>query len=79
MQRVLPPDSASAPKLSQSTEKPCSRNTSSSASPMPTDAIASAVMPSRSAVLRASTPIALTSEQIATSTAPATTIALAVG
>ena len=71
---VFPPGGAS-----KSTEKSCSRNTSSSASPMPTEAIASAATPNRSEALRASMPIALTSEQIATSTAPAITTALAVG
>src|SRR5690349_19211080 len=51
-----PPLSASAPNVSVSTEKPCSRKTSSSARPIPTDAIVSAATPIRSAAFSASTP-----------------------
>ena len=54
--REVPPLSASAPNVSVSTPKPCSRKTSSSARPMPTDAIelCSDARPQRA--LSASTP-----------------------
>ena len=46
---VEPPESASAPSVSPSSEKSCSRKTSRSARPMPTDATASAAMPALTA------------------------------
>ena len=55
-----PPDRASAPSVWVKTPRSCSRNTSSSARPIPTEAIASAAMPSFTAAASTSMPSAPT-------------------
>ena len=57
----------------------CVRKTSSSATPIPTDAIASAAMPRRTTRPSTSTPSPPTAAQTSTSTMPVATIAFAVG
>jgi hypothetical protein len=74
-----PPESASAPSVSVTIDGPCSRNTSSSATAMTTDAIASAATPALSARFSASMPHTLTAEHSATRTKPAITVACGVG
>src|SRR3954453_3128256 len=74
-----PPDDASAPSVCVNSEKSCSRNTSRSASPIPSDATISAPIPTLTAFPRAPTPSAPTPAQTSTSTMPVTTTAFGVG
>ena len=75
---VDPPERASAPSVSVRIERSCSRKTSSSASPTPTEATTSAATPAFTARLSTPMPNAPAAAQISTSTIPVITNASAV-
>ena len=74
-----PPERDSAPSVFVRIETSCVRNTSNNASPIPTDATASAAIPALITRPSTSMPSAPTVAQTSRKTTPAATIALGVG